>query len=122
MRVIIAGTRTIDRLAILEDAIKRSAFDITEVVSGGARGVDKLGELWARQHGIKCTVKAANWERDGKRAGYLRNVEMAKYADALLAIWDGTSPGTGMMIRIAKERGLRVFVFQPSLRATFFRS
>ena len=55
---------------------------------------------------------AAEWNRFGKSAGYKRNVVMAENAEALLAIWDGTSKGTGHMINIAKERGLKVVVYK----------
>ena len=55
-------------------------------------------------------VFPADWDKYGKRAGYLRNVQMAEYADALLAFWDGESRGTKNMIDEALSRGLKVGV------------
>lgn len=50
----------------------------------------------------------AQWDRDGKSAGYKRNVVMAILSDALIALRDGKSRGTKHMIEEAKRRGLRV--------------
>lgn len=110
LRVIIAGSRTITDYALVEQAIAQSGFPIREVVSGGARGVDRLGERWASEHGVPVTQFIPDWERFGKSAGFRRNEEMARHADALIAIWTGDSPGTRHMIDIAHTRGLKVFV------------
>lgn len=87
---------------------------ITEVVSGGARGADRLGEWWAEQNGILITTFPAKWrDEEGlfiKSAGYKRNVEMAKYADACVCFWDGESRGTSHMIDIAKHYDLELYV------------
>lgn len=111
MKTIIAGTRTITSLAIVAEAIKASEFDIAEVVSGGAPGVDALAEKWAEEHGIPVKRFPADWNRYGRRAGPIRNTEMAGYAEALIAVWDGQSRGTKNMIRQARKHGLRVFVY-----------
>lgn len=110
MRVIIAGSRGIDNIHKVAKAIENSGFEITEVVSGTCRGVDRLGERWARNHGISIARFPADWYRHGRSAGYKRNIEMAQYADALVAVWDGVSKGTGHMIQIAKERNLKVYI------------
>lgn len=113
MKTIIAGSRTITDLRVVEKAIEGSGYDISEVVCGGARGVDDLGRKWAG-NGNRVPVKMfpADWAKYGKPAGYRRNVEMAEYADALIAVWDGTSKGTGHMIDIARKRDLYVFVYE----------
>lgn len=113
MRTIIAGSRDITDMRLLERAIRESGLVITEVVCGGARGVDQLGYEWAH-HGNNIPVKLfpANWDKYGKGAGYRRNIEMAKYADALIAIWDGKSKGTKHMIDIAIEYKLKVIVYE----------
>jgi len=111
MKTIIAGSREITDLSTIEKAIKESKFEITSVVSGGCRGVDRTGESWASNHRISCEVISANWDLLGKAAGYIRNEEMAQKAEALVAIWDGTSTGTRNMISIAKRHGLKVHVF-----------
>lgn len=59
---------------------------------------------------MPCSIFPADWDRYGKAAGYLRNTEMAKNADALVAFWDGMSLGTRHMIETAKAHGLKVRV------------
>lgn len=84
--------------------------DITEVVSGCAKGADRFGEVWAEDKGIPIKKFPADWNTHGKRAGPIRNSQMADYADALCAFWDGKSKGTKHMIDDAQKRGLQVFV------------
>ena len=110
MKTIIAGSRTISSIQIVEQAILESGFEITEVVSGKAKGVDTLGEVWAALHGVPVKGFPANWDEHGKAAGYIRNIAMAHHADALIAVWDGVSRGTGHMIEQAKKKGIKVFV------------
>lgn len=110
MKTIIAGSRGINTIALVYKAVKDSQFIITEVVSGGARGVDSLAIQYAKEEDIPYTVMKADWDKFGKSAGFRRNAEMANYAEALVAIWDGESRGTMHMINLAKERKLKVFV------------
>lgn len=115
MKIIIAGSREInwDRvwprtpLAFLHELIVESGFDITEVVSGTARGIDQLGELWAQQHEIPVKLFPANWAVHGRSAGYRRNEQMAEYADGLITIWDGQSRGTEHMSGQAVKHRLK---------------
>lgn len=110
MRTIIAGSRQIWSIPLVEDAIKASGFDITEVISGGCRGVDEIGEAYADSKGIPCRVFPADWNKHGRAAGPIRNAQMAEYAQALIAVWDGVSRGTLNMIREARKRGLKVYI------------
>ena len=98
MKVIIAGTRTVKDYALVVQAIERSGYKITEVVSGCATGVDWLGEQWARANDVPVKEMPADWNRHGKSAGPQRNRAMAEYADAAIIIWDGESRGTRNMI------------------------
>lgn len=111
MKTIIAGSRDINDLRLLEKAIEDSGFNITEVICGGARGVDNLGRKWAG-NGNRTPVKMfpAQWNKFGKSAGYRRNVQMADYGEALIALWDGKSKGTKHMIDIAISKKLKVYV------------
>lgn len=111
MRTIIAGSRTITDYGLVIDAVRDSGFTISEVVCGMARGVDLLGKRWAHDYGVPVKEFPADWNTHGKRAGYLRNEQMAEYADALIAVTTG-SPGTRHMIDIAKRKGLKVFVYR----------
>lgn len=110
MKVIIAGSRGINDYAIVKQAIINSGFRISEVVSGGCRGVDKLGERWGKENRLPVKVFPADWSM-GKSAGPIRNAKMADYADALIAIWANNSRGTANMIDQAEKNGLLVFVF-----------
>jgi len=111
LKTIIAGSRAITDPAVLDDAISASSFDITEVVSGTAPGVDSLAETWAAQNGIPVKQFPADWNRYGRKAGPIRNTEMAGYAEALIAVWDGRSKGSRNIIQLARRRGLKVFVY-----------
>lgn len=110
MKVIIAGSRTISDPLDIRLAVRASGFVITEVVSGSARGADRLGEYWAEENHVPVKSFLADWAKHGKAAGAIRNLAMAEYADALIAVWDGASKGTAHMIKSARAKGLRIFV------------
>jgi len=110
MKTIIAGSRSITDYNILQEAIIESQFMITRIISGHAKGVDELGEKYAAINNIPLDIFPANWNLFGKSAGIIRNREMARHADTLIAIWDGTSKGTKHMIDVADEKGLKVFI------------
>lgn len=114
MRVIIAGSRSLTSPRLVDDAVEASGFLITEVISGDAPGIDRLGARWADLRGIPVRHFPADWEGKGRAAGHLRNAEMAKHADGLIAIWDGISPGTKNMVFEATERKLAVYVHRVS--------
>ena len=112
-KVIIAGSRSFTDYALLKayaDFKLSAVQDAIEVVSGGARGADALGERYAKEKGYWLTVFPADWQKYGKSAGYKRNSEMADYADALIAFWDGSSRGTKHMIDLAESKGLMIGV------------
>ncbi len=129
MKVIIAGDREFNDYDMLERAIEQSGFEITEVVSGGARGSDKLGELWAKAHKVPVKIFAADWDnikvkgaivktnqwkkKYNANAGFARNEEMASYAEALIALQpDGPTPGTQDMIKRGKAHKLQIHIYE----------
>lgn len=105
MKVIIAGSRTGFSLEDVYEAWSQSGFGISEVVSGGASGVDTLCEVFAVEQGIPIKQFIPDWN------GHARNRDMGNYADALIALWDGQSKGTKGMIDYAKKKGLEVYVY-----------
>lgn len=114
MKVIIAGSRSIEDYSLICKAIRMSRFEITEVVSGHARGVDLIGERWANSNSIpikEFPVSSHDWDTFGKSAGYRRNVKMAEYADAVIVVWDGSSRGSKHMIDIAKRMRMPCYVY-----------
>jgi hypothetical protein len=117
MKLIIAGSRDFDDYEFLSyhaALITSDDCSIPEIVSGTARGADQLGERWAAEHDCHIKRFPADWTKYGKGAGYIRNTEMAQYADTLLAFWDGQSRGTSHMIDCAlKSPGItRILVIK----------
>ena len=110
LRVIIAGGRDIHDYNLVKEAIAECQFPIATVVSGGAKGVDAMGEQYAEEMNLKLNIYPADWETHGRAAGPIRNRKMAENADALIAIWDGKSRGTKNMIETATKLGLLVYV------------
>ena len=104
MKVIIAGSRGIDD---------------HEVVCGMARGVDRAGAAWAWANDVRVKKFPAAWRsKDGeldRSAGMARNEAMAEYADALIAVWDGLSPGTKDMMRRMGRRAKPIYYIDLSL-------
>jgi hypothetical protein len=113
-KVVVAGSRDFTDYTLLkrrlDEALRNKVSEGITIVSGAARGADKLGEMYAKERGYEIDSHPADWEQYGKRAGYIRNEEMAKSADALVAFWDGKSRGTQHMINLAKKHCLLVLV------------
>lgn len=114
MRTIIAGGRevngdTADQL--VREAISKSGWsnEISEVIHGAALGIDSAAHRVCKNLWPVKPIPA-DWNLHGKSAGPIRNRKMAGMADALIAIWDGSSRGTKNMIETAKEFGLRVYI------------
>jgi len=117
MKLIIAGSRTFTDYKKLYEACDHILQDQTniEIVSGACyKGGDKLGEQYANERGYKITKFPADGKSYGKAAGPKRNEQMANYADALIAFWDGKSKGTKNMIQHTKKQGLtlKLFIFE----------
>ncbi|RXP46200.1 DUF2493 domain-containing protein [Lutibacter sp. HS1-25] len=82
-----------------------------EIVSGAYyKGADKLGEQYAAEKGFHIKQFSADWKRYKRAAGSKRNQQMANYAEALIAFWDGKSRGTKNMIEVAKSYNLKIIV------------
>jgi len=102
MKLVIAGSRSFKDYEFLKETMT-AMKDITEVISGGAIGADKLGEKWAKESKIPLRKMAADWDMYGKRAGFIRNNEMGMYCDEAIIFWDGTSKGSKNMIDVMKR-------------------
>jgi hypothetical protein len=116
MKLIIAGSRTITDYRVLLhglDVMETQRLGIiTEIVSGGAKGGDRLGEKWALDSEIPIKRFLPDWSK-GKSAGMIRNCAMVEYVmpdGALLCLWDGVSKGAAQIADYARNRGLRVHV------------
>ena len=119
-RVIIAGGRDFDNYDLLKrkmDHLLSETVEPIQVVCGQARGADSLGQLYAKDRGYEVRYYPANWDYYGKKAGMLRNEQMAQNADALVAFWDGKSRGTKNMIENAEKYNLKIRVIKYERRA-----
>jgi len=134
MKCIIAGSRSFapqprDSLAVcgeklelidlyILNAIKESGYEITEVVSGCARGIDSGGERWAKRMGIEIKQFPAKWMINGgynPRAGFQRNKQMRIYSDCGVVVWDGQSGGSYNMIEELRMARKPVHVYIPEI-------
>ena len=87
---------------------------VTEIVSGGAKGIDTCAKDYALRHGLKLTEFLPEYEKYGRGAPLRRNITIIKYADLVLAFWDGKSRGTKYVIDNCKKRNIPVAVYQPA--------
>jgi hypothetical protein len=112
MKLIIAGSRhlTVQYDELFKIVEKFGLTPIHEVVSGGATGIDRAGEVMAEAYEIPLKRFPADWAKYGGNAGPRRNAQMAVYGDALLLIWDGKSTGSRNMLR--RMRGMQKPVYE----------
>lgn len=96
-------------LKILSNKLKTHKV---EIVSGGARGADRLGEQFAINHDLQLYCYPADWDKYGKSAGYVRNNIMAEYSHALIAFWDGKSKGTEHIVKVMKKQNKLVRIIK----------
>lgn len=106
----VVGSRSFEDYVLLGKwinfATQEALLTTVEIVSGGARGADRLAKRWAEDNGVTYMEYPAEWDHYGKRAGMVRNRLIVERADTILAFWDGKSPGTmnviNMTIRVKK--------------------
>jgi len=105
MKIGIIGSRSFDSYTLLDKIVKGLPLYnmITEVVSGGADGADRLGALFARNNGLKLTEYLPRWDKYGKSAGFRRNELIIQNSNIVIAFWDGESKGTLHSINLAKK-------------------
>lgn len=103
MKLAIVGSRTFNKYGLLLSAIKEIP-DITEIVSGGAKGADSLAERYAKENNIPLKVFLPDWDTFGRSAGYIRNKQIVDYCAKVLAFWDGISKGTNHSIKLAEDQ------------------
>mgnify|MGYP002770322291 FL=1 len=111
MKVAIIGSRNLGVIG-LENFLPEN---VTEIVSGGAKGIDTCAREYANANGIKLTEFLPNYKRYGRGAPMKRNLEIIAYADFVLAFWDGKSRGTKYVIDNCKKQGvlIKVYLFKP---------
>jgi hypothetical protein len=121
MKLIIAGSRNITNISVVKTALakfKINLQEVSEIVSGMANGVDKLGERIAEENNIPVKQFPADWRKYDKSAGYKRNIEMAEYGDMLLVIWDGNSKGSKAMFDLMRRVKKPAYLYIVKLKGT----
>jgi hypothetical protein len=105
MKLAIIGSRTFNDYKLLCEKLNNinSIKKITLIVSGGANGADKLGEKYAKENNILTKIFLPDWKNFGKKAGYLRNIDIINESDCVIVFWDGVSKGTQHSINLAKK-------------------
>lgn len=109
MKVGVIGSRSFNDYDLLQSEL-RKITEITCIVSGGAQGADILAERYARQNRIPTQIFYPDWQKFGKRAGFLRNSDIVRNSELIIAFWNGESNGTRDSIRKAKDLGIPVTV------------
>lgn len=110
-KLLVAGSRSITGMKTVYDGISSLKLNISEIISGHARGVDILGEQYALLHNIPIKLFPADWKTYGQRAGYLRNIEMVNYCDEAVIFWDGESKGTLHDMKELRGQDKRMYLY-----------
>ena len=111
MRVIVAGGPDYDGGAIsIEEVVKNSGLNVATVLSGGERGAGLAVERWAEAKGVELEVYLSDWKRHKYRASHVRNEEMAKDADAMIALWDGKNPTISHLMSLMEAKKKPVYI------------
>ena len=109
MKIAIVGSRSL-QVKDLENYIPEN---VTEIVSGGAVGIDSCARQYARKKGLRLTEFFPNYEKYDSKAPLVRNLQIIEYADSVIAFWDGKSTGTRHVINHCREQNKKIRVFMP---------
>lgn len=114
-RIVIAGSRSYNNYDEAKTYIDECLMSINReytivIISGGAVGADALGERYATEHGLEFEKYHANWSKYGKKAGPIRNRQMAEICDIAVCFWDRKSRGTKSLIDCVKKLGKDVYI------------
>jgi len=114
MKTAVVGSRNFQDFALLKQILEE--YEISVIVSGGAKGADALGEKYAHENQIPTMIFKPDWKRLGRGAGPARNKTIVENAEFIIAFWDGISKGTKSSINIAKKlnKPLRIVRIEPS--------
>lgn len=108
MRVAVIGSRGFNDYEKVKETL--SKINITLLVSGGAKGADLLGERYAKENNIETKIFIPDWDKHGKKAGFLRNTDIIENAELVVAFWDGESKGTLDSINKTKKQNKKLII------------
>lgn len=103
VKLAIIGSRSFDNYSLLENKLKEYLSKVELIISGAAKGADSLGEQWAKNNNIKTLIFPADWNKHGKKAGFIRNEDIIKNCDGCIAFWDKKSSGTKHSISLCEK-------------------
>ena len=107
MKIAVVGSRGLK----VNDLGRYLPAGVTEIVSGGARGIDTCAREYAEKNRIKLTEFLPQYEKYGRSAPLIRNLQIIEYADLVLAFWDGNSKGTKYVIEQCKKQNKEIKIF-----------
>lgn len=110
MNIIVVGSRSYSTPELFKQALTNSGFQMTGLVSSGNLGLDRHVEKYAEEHKIPIYRFSLNKKKFGRAADLYRNMEMVSYADAVIAIWNGKSVNTRLMLEQAYRAKLKIYV------------
>jgi hypothetical protein len=108
MRVAVIGSRGFNDYEKVKETL--SKINITLLVSGGAKGADLLGERYAKENNIETKIFIPDWDKHGKKAGFLRNTDIIENAELVVVFWDGSSKGTEDSINKTKKVNKKIII------------
>jgi len=114
VKIAIIGSRTFNNYELVKREMEHYKESVSLIVSGGAKGADSLAERWASENGIMTKIFLPDWEKHGRAAGFLRNKDIVKEADVVLAFWDGQSKGTQHSFKLAQEMNKQIKIIKYS--------
>jgi predicted Rossmann fold nucleotide-binding protein DprA/Smf involved in DNA uptake len=110
-KVVVAGGRTYTNTGMVFICLEKIVQKGDVIISGHAKGVDMMGELYAQKNNLACEIYPAEWDKYGRSAGPRRNEQMAQVADKVVVFWDFKSRGTKNMVEMAKKYKKELFIF-----------
>ena len=114
MQLAVIGSRTFEDNALLAAVLDK--YDITRIISGGARGADLLAEQYAQRKGLPSLVFKPDYDKFGRSAPLVRNQQIVDAAEQIIAFWDGKSRGTAHSLEYARKKGkpVHIITFPPA--------
>lgn len=114
MKLAVVGSRNFQDYDLLRSKLSKinDETPITLILSGGAQGADCLGEFFAEENNIPTQIFKPDWKKFGRAAGVIRNEDIIKNSDQVIAFWDGKSKGTLSSINLTKKYDKKLIIIK----------
>jgi len=116
MNIGVVGSRSFNSYSYIQRILKSFFKNNDTLISGGAKGADSLAERFCDEHGYEKIIFYPNWKKYGRKAGFIRNEDIIKNSDFVIAFWDGKSKGTKNSINLAKSlnKNYKIYLYLKS--------